>query len=475
MLELIIDSFAGGGGVSEGIREAFGRSPDIATNHDDDAISMHTVNHPETKHYRENIWHVDPREATGGRTVGLAWWSPDCTHFSVARGGVPVEKNIRGLAWVAVRWAATVAPRVNVLENVKEFLTWGPIGSDGRPDPKRKGETFRSFVQQLQRLGYAVDWRVLRACDYGAPTSRERLFVQFRRDGKPIVWPAPTHGDPNSLEVQSGRLKPWRTVAECIDWSLPVPSIFERKRELAENTKRRIARGIWKFVIDNPNPFIVPGGAGFVAKHYGGNYTGAGTGLGEPLSTITTKDHNALVVAFLQQYYTSDSARGQTLDQPIMTIPTSNRFGLVTAHICKFRGSNIGQPADAPLQTISAGGNHHALVQAFLIAYYGTSVGQPIDEPINTIVSKDRFGLVYVRGTPYQIVDIGMRMLQPHELYPAQGFGPHYIYTHGHDGRKFSKAVQVDKCGNSVPPPLAESIVRAACPEFCGVDSYEVG
>ena len=475
MRELIVDSFAGGGGASEGIRRATGRSPDIAINHDPNAISMHMINHPETRHYQEDIWQVDPREATGGQPIGLAWWSPDCTHFSVARGGVPVDKGIRGLAWVAVRWAATVRPRVNILENVKEFLTWGPLLPNSRPDPARKGETFRSFIRQLERLGYTVEWRVLRACDYGAPTSRERLFVQFRNDGRPIVWPDPTHGHPDSPAVRAGRLKPWRTAAECIDWSLPVPSIFDRKKPLAENTLRRIARGLRKFVIENPNPFIVSGGAAFMAKHFGGNYTGAGSGMDDPIGTITTKDHNALVVAFLQQYYTAEAARGQTLDQPIMTIPTENRYGLVTAHICKFRGTNVGQPADAPLQTISAGGNHHALVQAFLITYYGSSVGQALDEPINTIVTKDRFGLVYVHGTPYQIIDIGMRMLQPHELYAGQGFGPEYIFTHGHDGRRFSKSVQVDKCGNSVCPDLVEAVVRAACPELCGVERTIAG
>lgn len=460
MRELIIDSFAGGGGASEGIKLGVGRAPDVAINHDEDAISMHTANHPETRHYLQDVWAVDPLEATRGQPVGLAWWSPDCTHFSVARGGVPVEKNIRGLAWVATRWAATVAPRVNILENVKEFLTWGPLLPNGKPDPARKGETFRSFVRQLERHGYNVEWRILRACDYGAPTSRERLIVIFNKKGTPIVWPEPTHGDPNSLEVMTGKLKPWRTAAEIIDWSLPVPSIFTRKRELAENTKRRIAKGIMKFVVNNPNPFIVTvnhGGEGF-----------RGQELDRPLSTITSKNGYGLVVPFLQQYYTSDAARGQTLDQPIMTIPTENRFGLVTAHIAKFRGTNIGHPADAPLHTISAGGNHHALVQAFLIAYYGSSVGQSLDDPINTIVSKDRFGLVYVRGTPYQIVDIGMRMLQPHELFPGQGFPDHYIYTHGHDGRKFPKSTQVDKCGNSVCPQLAAAVAAANYRERAG-------
>lgn len=467
MKELVIDSFAGGGGVSCGIREATGSSPDVAINHDADAISMHTANHPETRHYQEDVWQVDPREATGGRPVGLAWWSPDCTHFSVARGGVPAEKNIRGLAWVAVRWAATVAPRVNILENVKEFLTWGPLGADGRPDPKRKGETFQSFVRQLQRLGYEVDWRILRACDYGAPTSRERLIVQFRRDGRPIVWPKPTHGDPRSLEVQSGRLKPWRTAAEIIDWSLPCPSIFGRKKPLAENTMRRIAKGIMKFIINNPNPFIV------TVNHGGDCFRGQD--LKRPINTITSKNGYGLVIPFLQQYYSADVARGQSLDEPIMTIPTANRYGLVTSHLIKFRGTNTGQPVDSPLHTITAGGNHLGEVRAFLTTYYGSGIGQEIKEPINTIVTKDRFGLVYVRGTPYQIADIGMRMLQPHELYQGQGFPADYIYTHGHDGRRFSKSVQVDKCGNAVPPDLVKAVIRASCPELCGDNADAIG
>lgn len=408
MKELIIDGFAGGGGASEGVEWALGESPDIAINHDEDAISMHAVNHPLTKHYREDIWAVDPRKATRGRPVGLAWWSPDCTHFSIARGGKPAEKRIRSLAWVILRWVATVHPRVNFLENVKEFLDWGPLLPDGRPDPARKGETFRSFVRQLEQHGYKVEWRVLQACDYGAPTKRERLYMCFRNDGEPIIWPEPTHGDPNSDEVKCGKLKPWRTAAEIIDWSIPVPSIFGRKKELAENTKRRIAKGIMKFVINNPNPFIVTvnhGGSGF---------------------------------------------RGQEIDRP-----------LGTSYICKFRGTNIGQPLDTPLHTISAGGNHHALVKAFLIKYYGAGIGQDLRDPLGTIVSKDRFGLVYVHGTPYQIVDIGMRMLQPHELFAGQGFGPDYIFTHGHDGRKFSKKVQVDKCGNSVCPQMSNVLIGA--------------
>jgi DNA (cytosine-5)-methyltransferase 1 len=448
MRELVTDGFAGGGGVSCGIKRATGCSPDVAMNHDDDAISMHTINHPETRHYLKDIWEVDPREATGGQPVGLSWWSPDCTHFSVARGGVPVEKNIRGLAWVKLRWAATVKPRVQILENVKEFQTWGPLLLDGRPDPKQKGRTFRSFVNALKRQGYAVEWRVLRASDYGAPTKRDRFIMISRRDGKPIVWPKPTHGDLKSLEVQAGRLKPWRTAAEIIDWSIPTKSIFGRTKPLAENTMRRIALGTIKYLIEDPNPYIAP-------------------------IVPETEDNSELVAAFLSQYYTSDTTRGQRIDEPILTIPTSNRFALVTAYMTKFRGTNLGSSANEPLHTITAGGLHHGVVEAFLIAYYGSSIGQSLNEPVNTIVTKDRFALVTVHGTLYRIVDIRMRMLQAHELYAGQGFDTDYIYTHGHDGRKFSKSVQVDKCGNSVPPDLVAAIVSANCPELCANERTE--
>lgn len=469
MRELIVDNFAGGGGASTGIEMATGHSVDIAINHDPAAIAMHEVNHPSTMHYQEDVWQVDPRVLSAGRPVALNWLSPSCTHFSVAAGGTPKNKQMRGQAWVAVRWAATVRPRVQILENVKEFQTWGPLLKDGQPDPKRKGLTFNTFVNALRRQGYNVETNVLKACDYGAPTSRERFFMIMRRDRQQIVWPKPTHGDPNSQEVKSGLLLPWRPASECIDWSIPVPSIFGRKKELAENTKRRIARGLQKFVIEAENPFIVPGGVGFISRigqtGFGGdklNYS-----LGAPLTTITSKNEHLLVTAFLQQYYTSDSVRGQQLDQPIMTIPTENRFGLVAAYISKFRGDNIGQSLESPLQTISAGGNHHALVQAFLIAYYGSGVGQSLNDPMNTIVSRDRFGLVYVHGTPYQIIDIGMRMLEPHELFAGNGFPPNYILNRDAYGNVYSKKAQVARCGNSVPPQFSEALVRANLPEIC--------
>lgn len=466
-MELIIDNFAGGGGASTGIEMATGRSVDVAINHDPAAIAMHRANHPDTEHYQEDVWQVNPRDVCAGRPVALNWLSPSCTHHSNAAGGTPKNKQLRGQAWLAVKWAATVRPRVQILENVKEFRSWGPLMKNGQPDPHRKGLTFNTFVNAMKRQGYKVETRLLKACDFGAPTSRERFFMIMRSDGRPIVWPEPTHGDPSSPEVQSGRLKPWRTAAEIIDWSLPCPSIFGRKKPLAENTMRRIARGIWKFIINNDNPFIAPvDAAAFIARQFGQSI---GHSADDPLATITASGmgKSQLVVAFLQQYYSSEVARGQSLDEPIMTIPTANRYGLVTSHLVKLRGTNIGHAADEPLHTITAGGNHLGEVRAFLIAYYGSSIGQELTEPINTIVTKDRFGLVYVRGTPYQIVDIGMRMLQPHELFPGQGFPSNYIIDVDADGKTYPKSEQVARCGNAVPPQFSEALARANLPELC--------
>jgi DNA (cytosine-5)-methyltransferase 1 len=598
--ELIIDNFAGGGGASTGIEIALGRPVDIAINHDPIAIAMYKANHSGTMVLCESVWNVKPAEVTQGRPVALCWLSPDCAHFSKAKGGKPVKKHIRGLAWVAVRWAATVHPRVIILENVEEFKTWGPLLENDKPCPKRKGRTFNAFVNALRRQGYDVEWRELRACDYGVPTSRKRLFLIARCDGQPIVWPDPTHGDPASIKVKTGMLKPWRTAAEIIDWSLPCPSIFERKKPLAENTMRRIARGIQRFVIDNPNPFIikvnhqgedfrgqkindpmqtitskngwgvvtpfvarigqtgfggdrmqypidqpittitskaehllveptliqtgygerkgqaprvpgldkplgtvVAGGqkhalvAAFLAKHYGGNYEGAGNAPDKPLLTVTTKDHNALVTAYIARHFgqsvghgmkaptgtattkSKDSlvtaflskyhgqkhpmdTRGQLPDEPIKTVDTSNRFSLVTSHLVKLRGTcRHGQPVTEPMPTVTAGGLHIGEIRAFLLKYYGTNIGQGCTDPLQTVTSKHRFGLVTIYGQEYQIVDIGMRMLEPHELFAAQGFPPDYIIARDSEGKKLSKAEQVAKCGNAVPPQFAEALVRA--------------
>nr|WP_243646788.1 DNA (cytosine-5-)-methyltransferase [Melghiribacillus thermohalophilus] len=461
--EIIVDNFAGGGGASKGIEQATGLNVDIAINHDPEAIAMHKANHPDTEHYCESVWDIDPREVVQGRKVALCWFSPDCKHFSKAKGGKPVDKNIRGLAWVAVKWAATVKPRVIILENVEEFKTWGPL-KDGRPDPEKKGKTFRAFVNALKRHGYKVDWKELRACDYGAPTIRKRLFLVARCDGKPIVWPKPTHGDPKSKEVKQGKLKPWRTAAEIIDWSIPCPSIFERKRPLAENTMKRIARGIKKFVINNPKPFIVRiGHTGFGGDRL--QYK-----LDKPLTTITTKAEHCLITPFLSTYYTETSkkeVRGQTLKEPLHTVSTANRFSLVTASfISQHYKCSTGHKVDEPLRSITTV-NKAQLVSAFLMKYYGTDDGQTLNEPLHTVTTKDRFGLVTLKGKPYQIVDIGMRMLQPHELFAAQGFPDDYIIDEDYKGNKLPKSAQVAKCGNSVPPPFAESLVRANLPEMC--------
>lgn len=461
--ELIVDNFAGGGGASTGIELAVGHSVDIAINHDPAAIAMHKVNHPITKHYCESVWDVDPVKAVNGRPVALCWFSPDCKHFSKAKGGKPVEKNIRGLAWVAVRWASKVKPRVIMLENVEEFKTWGPLTKEGYPDSKRKGETFKKFVNALKTLGYNVEWKELRACDFGAPTIRKRFFLIARRDGEPIVWPEPTHGNPNSLEVMEGLLKPWKTAAEVIDWSIPCPSIFDRKKPLAENTLKRIARGIQKFVLDNPNPFIVRiGQTGFGGDRL--QYK-----LDKPLTTITTKAEHLIITSFLTSYHSEtqkNEVRGLQLDEPIHTLDTSNRFGLVTAFISRQFKSSIGHEASKPLGTVTTV-DKSRLVAAFLIKYYGTDAGQDINEPLHTVTTKDRFGLVKIEGEDYKIIDIGMRMLEPHELFKAQGFPEDYIIDHDYEGKPYPKTAQVARCGNAVPPPFAEALVRANLPELC--------
>lgn len=465
--EIIVDNFAGGGGASTGIELAIGHSVDIAINHDPAAIAMHKANHPETEHYCESVWEVDPVKAVRGRAVGLAWFSPDCKHFSRAKGKTPVNKNIRGLAWVAAKWAGKVRPRVIMLENVKEFQTWGPLlkNNNGEyyPNPKKKGKTFKKFVKHLRKLGYEVEWRELKACDYGAPTIRERFFLVARCDGRPIVWPKPTHGNPNSDEVKSGKLKPWKSAAGIIDWSIPCPSIFDRAKPLAENTLKRIAKGLQKFVIDNPNPFIVRiGQTGFGGDRL--QYP-----LDKPLTTITTKAEHLLVTPFLTSYHSEtkeNEVRGLSINEPIHTLDTSNRFGLVTAFISTQFKSSIGHGADKPLATVTTV-NKNALVTAFLLKYYGADIGQDCNEPLHTITTKDRFGLVTIKGQDYQIVDIGMRMLQPHELFAAQGFPSNYIIDHDYTGKPYPKTAQVARCGNAVPPPFAEALVRANLPELC--------
>jgi len=628
--ELIIDNFAGGGGTSTGLEAAFGRPVDIAINHDPEALAMHAMNHPHTKHLCESVWEVDPIAVTGNQPVALVWLSPDCKHFSKAKGGAPVEKRIRGLAWVALRWAAKCKPRAIMLENVEEFKTWGPliIDADGkaRPDPAKRGKTFDSFVRQLRAHGYQVEWREMRACDFGAPTIRKRFFLVARRDGLPIRWPAPTHGAPTSPAVLAGLQAPHRTAAECIDWSLPCPSIFDRKRPLAEATMRRIAKGIMRYVVDAANPFIVP------LTHQGADrveavdepmrtVTGANrgeralvtptlvqTGYGErdgqapraldierPLGTIVSGGKHALVSAFLNEHANASTQRVFAADEPMRTIcgqVKGGHFGLVSAHLTKFRSGSTGSelaepvptitagpkenpagaphalglvtafmaqhnkervgvkagrpmdapmstltasgsqqavvvahvqrdmgrsvghavdaplatttaggggksavvastlvklrgtsstaPVDEPLHTVSAGGQHHAEVRAFLVKYYGADQDPRLEEPLHTVTTKDRFGLVTIQGVDYEIVDIGLRMLAPHELYAAQGFPADYVIEEIPDPAllfadgvqaaadplqlprvPLTKSAQVRMCGNSVCPPVSEALIRA--------------
>jgi DNA (cytosine-5)-methyltransferase 1 len=614
---LIVDSFAGGGGASTGIEAALGRAVDIAINHDEQAIRMHEVNHPSTRHIRNNVWQVDPREVTGGQHVELAWFSPDCKHFSKAKGGKPREKSIRDLAWVVVLWAQRVKPDVILLENVEEFRTWGPLDHDGYPIKARAGETFDKWCKALRKAGYKLQFRELRACDYGAPTIRKRFFMVARSDGHPIVWPEPTHGKPGSPEVLSGKRLPWRTAAEIIDWSIPCASIFERKKPLADKTLARIAHGIMKFVVNNPRPFIVPlthhGAAGrsydsgeplvtvtganrgelaMVVPHVTKFRNGAvGHEVGEPLHTVTAnsfvkrpggsaplgvveaavapftsyaqqgganrsaedplhtvtasqKDHNtvvsativgcggrrgqsgpvdiegpyptttakadaclvaahlihrgngeregqapramdvekslgtvvasgqkhAVVSAFLAQFSETREGRklnpGHGADEPVSTIVQKGPLqAAVTSNLVKLRGtSRDGQPVDEPLHTMSAQGTHMAEVRAFLIKYYGNEDDGPgLEKPIGTVTVQDRFGVVTVtiEGEEYVIVDIGMRMLTPRELFNAQGFPPDYVIDHDSAGLPITKTAQVAKCGNSVCPPMAEALAAA--------------
>lgn len=577
--ELVVDNFAGGGGAGLGIERALGRPVDHAINHDAEALAMHRVNHPGTEHHHSDVWEVDPREVAQGRPIGLAWFSPDCKHFSKAKGGKPVSPRVRGLAWVVIRWAATVRPRVIMLENVEEFKTWGPLDDNDMPCPKRKGQTFKNWVRELRKLGYAVEWRELRACDYGAPTIRKRLFLIARCDGQPIIWPEVTHGDVYAQDrpragtpvdrrctrrieaattvahgsdgrSQSGgrravqgradrdgagvgmayahsakrsKLKPYRTAAECIDWSIPCPSIFERKRPLADNTMKRIAAGIKRYVLDNPRPFLVS------IANYGGNnapahsihdpfttvtanpkgghhalvvptliQTGYGErkgqaprvpGLDKPLGTVVAGGcKHALVAAFLAQHNSERGSAvkaGRSATEPLSTVTTSGSHqSVVAAHLTQLYGSNRGNGGDMqqPLGTTTAGGNHAGLVAALLVKYYGSG-GQwsGLDEPMHTTRTKACMGLVTVNldGEPYVITDIGMRMLQPRELYRAQGFGDDYVIDRGidDDGNevKLTKTAQVRMCGNSVCPPMAEALVRANVVESALAGSAQKG
>ena len=650
--ELIVDNFAGGGGASTGIELATGYSVDIAINHDPEAIRMHKVNHPNTIHYCEDVWQVDPVKACNGHPVGLAWFSPDCKHFSKAKGGKPKDKFIRGLAWVACRWAGLVRPRVIMLENVEEFKTWGPLNRGHHPIKAKQGKTFEKFVQQLTDLGYEVQFRELVAADYGAPTMRKRFFMIARCDGKPIVWPEPTHGPADSEAVKAGLLKPYVGAYTQLDFSLPCPSIFDTSEEikekygiravrpLAPKTMERIARGIKKFVVDNADPFLIEIGYG----ESKGQKNPRAYSIEKPLHTIVAKDKNFLVAPILTQYhsYEKDGLRGQGIENPIMTVDGSNRYGLVTSFLSKFYKNGIGQDIREPLGTVTAnaGGGHFGEVRAFLerydvcesnrcnkrtdrsrdnsskerreiledieqavqrngyssgrpkengskfevgvsgsrclegwetvsdacaqssvgnirrdnprrngyqpqeweqagqqdgksgssntesepypcdknrsenlqqlsreifgerkkvegqrnvvfedrertrnisnsgvssgefqahtlIKYYGQGVGQDVKEPLDTITSRDRFGLVTIEGVDYQIVDIGLRMLEPRELYGCQGFPEDYIIDHDYTGKTYPRSEQVRRCGNAVCPPIPAALVRANLTELC--------
>lgn len=449
--ELVVDLFSGGGGASLGIEMAIGRPVDIAIDRNQDAIDMHAANHPHTIHVRSDLLlEANPKALTAGQDVGLVWLSPDCRHFSIAKGGTPVSPAVRALAWVAVKWAKAAKPRVIILENVREFLTWGPLNGD-KPCPHRKGELFKKWLLALHREGYETDFRALDAADYGVPTHRKRLFLVARRDGQPIRWPEPTHGP--------GRGKPWRMAAECIDWSLPCRSIFARERPLAEATMKRIARGIKQFVIDASEPFILQ-------LTHGGRLVP----LTKPLPTITCAKRGelALVAPYMIPVGYGERQgqlpRTNSVTEPIGTVVASGKHHLVAAFLAKHYGGATGSSVRLPMPTMTATATQTPLVYAFLTKYYGRSVGQTVSEPLHSITTKDRLGLVTVTydGTPYAILrhltssyviaDIGMRMLTPRELAAAQGFPADYILS-GH------KTNDVARLGNAVCPPVARAIV----------------
>jgi DNA (cytosine-5)-methyltransferase 1 len=580
--KIIVDNFAGGGGASTGIELACGRPVTIAINHDPDAILLHKTNHPYTEHLQASVWDVDPEEVCRGRKVGLAWFSPDCKHFSKAKGAALVDRNIRGLAWIVLRWAGTVRPDIILLENVEEFVTWGPVRK-GKPVKSKAGQTFQQWKRQLKDLGYAVEHRVLVAADYGAPTTRKRFVLVARCDGKPIVWPERTHAPRNSPEVKAGKLKPWRSAAEIIDWSIPGYSIFQTKEEikqkygvtvvrpLAENTLRRVIRGVDKFTLRSGEPFLVPTGYGerngqaprvhdinepvptvvgagkhqladpllapFTATNTSNsvgapacdpvhtvttagnqmlitphlvecNHSGGGhiADAREPYKTITARHTGGIVAANLIQYHTeqTENVRANGLEAPINTVDASNRYGLVsanlveyytagrplnvsdpmhtvtshdrealvTANIAEFKGQDIGQDCRKPLRTITASAGEFAVVRVTLSQTGGMGFWPQVRELLNRFCGynlADNECLVLMIGNVgYYIADITLRMLTPRELYNAMGFPPDYQIEHDYLGNAYPKTKQVARCGNAVCPPLAEAMVRANLPEWCG-------
>ena len=535
--EIVVDFFCGGGGAGTGLEIGLGRAVNVAKNHSPQAISMHTMNHPGARHFTTDVFEGDPDTECDGKAVGWFHMSPDCTHHSQAAGGQPRKREIRNLSWIGLKWGGKKRPRVISLENVKQILQWGrliakrdkatgrvvklggdvaapgevvPVGQQFLiPDPKQRGRTWHRFVALLEGMGYVVEWKVIKACDFGAPTSRERLFMIARCDGQPIVWPEPTH----AKNPTKGQQK-WKTAADCIDFTDLGKSIFGRKKDLAPATLRRVAKGMKKFVIDSAAPFIVP-----IANWSGETVQSAD----EPLRTVTSypKGGAFSVVSptLIQSGYgerPGQEPRVPGLDHPLGTVTnTGSQQQLVAANLVHLRGNCDARDVNDPLHTISAGGQHHGLasafmerafggsvgqgleepaptvtaggggksslvsltlspeheagalrVAAFLISYYGTENISACDSPAPTITTKDRLAMVtvMVKGTPYVIVDICLRMLKPSELYKAQGFPSDYIITHGADGTPFTKTQQVHMCGNSVSPPPMAALARANDP-----------
>ncbi|MFG1487624.1 DNA cytosine methyltransferase [Oceanospirillum sp. HFRX-1_2] len=511
-----VDLFAGGGGASTGLEMGLDRPVHIAINHNPAAISMHEANHPGCLHLQTDVWDVDPVMVLAGRKIGWFHASPDCTHHSQAAGGQPRKTKIRNLSWVVLKWAGIGRPLVLSLENVKQIRQWGPLIAkrckktgrvlrlDGSvaepgervprdqqflvPDPKRRGKTWGKFLSSLRSLGYQVEHRLLKACDFGAPTSRERLFLIARRDGESIVWPEATH----AAKPEKGQQK-YRTAAECIDWTVPGKSIFDRKKPLADATMRRIAKGLKREVLDRQQPFIVPGiaASAHLVKF---RFSSSGCAVDQPLPTITSGGNSkrpagsphamGLVSAFVEQANGGfNTVPSRPVDGPLTTITnTGSQQRLVSAYLSRQFGQSVGQEVDSPAPTITASGQGKtslAVVElspeveeralrcaAFLINYYGNGDARSLGAPADTLTTRDRLALVtvWISGDPYVVVDIHLRMLQPHELYAAQGFPSNYIIDRGHDGRVFTKSQQVHMCGNSVSPPPMCALARANSP-----------
>lgn len=437
---LVVDIFAGGGGASLGLERA-GLDVDIAVNHDPEAIAMHAANHPRAKHYACDVWEVKPRVATGGRDVDLLWASPNCTHFSRARGGKPMDRGNRALSWSIVRWARETRPAVILCENVNEWTAWGPLDDNDRPIVGRAGESFRRWVGELRRLGYSVDWRKLVAADYGAPTTRERTYLVARCDGLPTQWPLPSHAPRGNVLG----LEPWRSAADCIDWTLPVPSIFEPGRDLVPNTLARIARGIRKFVMGG-DPFVVGGGAATMVQCGYGERPGQAPralDIRDPLGVVVAGGNkHGLVVAFLARHFGGQGTPGSDLRDPLRTVTTQDHHAVVTV--------GLEERAD-----------NSERITAFLTTYYGTATGADLRDPLPTVTTRDRFALVMVKGTPYRITDIGMRHLVPRELARAQALPDSYLLEVPFNGKTLSRSAQVKMIGNSVSPVVAEALARA--------------